>query len=77
MIVCDRCGKKIDRVMNETRQSLNIYSTEGCYIGHSVDLCKECYQEYEIIKRKAESYFMVNKDKPSGIFDNVKYWATV
>ena len=75
MIVCDRCGNKIKRVKDNTRKTLIIYSSAGAYIGHSVDLCDDCLREYERVKHLSESYFMVNKEKPSEIFDTVKYWT--
>lgn len=75
MIVCDRCGAKIIKVKDATKKSLVIYSRQAAYIWHPVDLCDECLREYEKFTHKAESYFMVNKEKPSEIFDTVKYWS--
>lgn len=75
MIVCDRCGNKIIRVHDRTKKTLTVYSHEAAYIGHHVDLCDDCLREYERLTQKAESYFMINKEKPSDIFNGVKYWG--
>lgn len=75
MIVCDRCGSKILTTTAETKQSLIIYQRQAAYIGHNVDLCEDCRRELENVIQKAQSYFMVNKEKPSAIFDTVKYWS--
>ena len=75
MTVCDRCGKKITNKTDNTRKSLFIYSAAAAGIWHGVDLCEDCLYELENYKKIAESYFMVNKDNPKGIFDNVKYWS--
>lgn len=75
MLVCDRCGKKITFANNSTNKVLMLYNRKACYISQNVDLCKDCIIEYEEVMRRAESYFMVNKDKPSEVFDCVKYWT--
>ena len=74
MVVCDRCGKKIIKPINIYQHSIPIYSSQGAYIGHPVDLCEQCNRSLEDYLRKAKSYFMVNKENPEVIFDNVKYW---
>lgn len=73
MLVCDRCGETIRKSDNKT-ESLCIFGTAGSYIWHEVDLCKKCQKELEGYTNKAQSYFMVEKDNPSKIFDNVKYY---
>lgn len=75
MIVCDRCGKKIADRIDKTKQTLFVYETSGAGIWHNVDLCKDCLYELENYKTRVESYFMVNKDNPIDIFNNVKYWS--
>lgn len=74
MIVCDRCGKKITRTTDKTKKTLTVYSAKAAYIGHIVDLCEECNRELEDYLGKAESYFMVNKENPKNIFNDVTYW---
>ena len=75
MIVCDRCGKKITDEMSKTKQTLFIYERAAAGIWHNVDLCKDCLYELENYKKRAESYFMVNKDNPRDVFEEVKYWS--
>lgn len=75
MIVCDRCGKKITDKIDKTKQTLFIYEAAAAGIWHEVDLCRDCLRALEDYKKRAESYFMVNKDNPKDIFDNVKYWT--
>ena len=75
MVICDRCGKKITDKTDKTKQAPFIYETAGSGIWHNVDLCKDCLYELENYKKRAESYFMVNKDNPRDIFDSVKYWS--
>lgn len=74
MIVCDRCGNKIIRSTDDTKNTVTIYRAQGAYIGHYVDLCEKCIREFDDYIGKAQSYFMVNKENPIGIFDGVKYW---
>ena len=75
MIVCDRCGKKITYKNNKTEQTLFIYERAAAGNWHNVDLCKDCLNELEDYKKRAESYFMINKDNPEDAFDKVKYWS--
>lgn len=75
MIICDRCGKKIADKIDNTKQTPFIYKTEGAGIWYNVDLCRDCLRELEDYKKRAQSYFMVNKDNPKDIFDKVKYWS--
>ena len=75
MIICDRCGEKIIDQTDKTKQTLFVYEAAAAGIWHEFDLCRDCLRELEDYKKRAESYFMVNKDKPRNIFDNVKYWS--
>ena len=75
MVICDRCGKKITNTKDKPKKTLTVYAAQAAYIGHIVDLCDECQREFENYIGKAESYFMVNKDNPVNIFDDVKYWV--
>lgn len=75
MIVCDRCGKKITYTNDKTKQTFFIYERAAAGIWHNVDLCKDCSIDLDDYKKRAESYFMVNKDNPKDIFDEVKYWS--
>ena len=74
MIICDRCGNKIVRTTDSTKNSVTIYRAKGAYIGHYVDLCTDCNRKLEEYIGKAQSYFMVNKENPINIFDGTKYW---
>ena len=74
MIVCDRCGSEIKRVSDETKKCITVYKAWGAYIGKYVDLCDECQRELERLVGRAQSYFMVNKEKPSEIFDDVIFY---
>ena len=74
MIVCDRCGNKIAKTTDYTKNTITIYRTQGAYIGHDVDLCEKCTREFNKYIGKSQSYFMVNKENPISIFDGVKYW---
>lgn len=76
MLLCDRCGKELtyqERKNNE-RPVFTIYSAQGAYIGHYVDLCSDCKRQFDDYKGKMESYFMVATDDPIEILDGVKYW---
>ena len=74
MIICDRCGNKIARTTNDTKNTVTIYRAQGAYIGHYVDLCENCNRVFKEYIGKAQSYFMVNKENPIDIFESVKYW---
>ena len=76
MVVCDKCGKKITYPDSYTKKTITIYSAAGAYMGHNVDLCKDCIRKLDDYRNRAESYFMINKENPIEIFDNVKYWST-
>lgn len=75
MIVCDRCGKKITDTRDREEWNPFIYERAAAGMWHKVDLCKDCSRELEDYKKRAESYFMVNKDNPKDIFNGVKYWS--
>ena len=46
MIVCDRCGNKIVKTTDDTKNTIIIYRAQGVYIGHDVDLCEKCTREF-------------------------------
>ena len=75
MRVCDRCGNKvIQRDVSKNTRLVAIYQRAAAYMFNTVDLCDDCLNKLDDCKNKAESYFMVNKENPSEIFDTVKYW---
>lgn len=74
MVVCDRCGKKIIKPINIYQHSIPIYNSQGTYRQYPVDLCEQCNKSLEDYLKKSKSYFMVNKENPEVIFDDVKYW---
>ena len=71
MVVCDRCGNKIDK---RDSVHITIYKQSAAYSGRSVDLCDKCKNKLKDLTDKLESYFMVNKENPESIFIDVKYW---
>ena len=74
MLVCDRCGKKLTYQEKEGADiTLTIYSAEAAYIGHCLDLCKDCRRLYVDYKDKMQSYFMVNED-PMKLLNDEVYW---
>lgn len=74
MLVCDRCGKKLAYQERKYADStMIIYSAQGAYIGHCLDLCPDCHRLFNEYKNKMESYFMVNED-PVQILSNEIYW---
>lgn len=75
MIICDRCGRKIPLLKEENRVYIHSYNTIARWNGQKVDLCDNCLREYQDMMHKAQSYFMVNKEKPSDIFNTVKYYT--
>lgn len=75
MIVCDRCGKEMNFVEPRNRKSITMYSHEYACFGKSIDLCNDCLCVLNSIESKMQSYFMVNKDNPNDIFNDVKYWS--
>ena len=74
MIICDRCGERIINVNSIVNKDLFIYEAAAAGILHNVDLCRNCFVELEKYKKRMESYFMINKNNPRDIFDNVEYW---
>ena len=71
MVVCDRCGCKMDK---SDLVSITIYKQAGAYSCRHVDLCDKCKSQLKNLTDKLESYFMVNKENPESIFIDVKYW---
>ena len=74
MLVCDRCGNKINEKTNKTLCSMTMYRASGAYCCKTVDLCDQCLRELDNFIGKAESYFMTNTENPMDIFENVRYW---
>lgn len=71
MVVCDRCGNKIDK---RDPVNITIYKQSAAYSCRHVDLCDKCKSQLNDLTGRLESYFMINKENPKSIFDNIKYW---
>lgn len=74
MLVCDRCGNKINEKTNKTLQNMTMYRAAGAYCCKTVDLCDQCLRERDTFIGRAESYFMTKTENPMDIFENVRYW---
>jgi len=73
LLVCDRCGIRIDGVASDTKKSITLYNAPKSHFGRTVDLCEKCLSKRKEFIGMAESYFM-NNDNPNELFENVKYW---
>lgn len=73
MVVCDRCGKKMQH--SKEQKCMTMYHAEGAYSKPYVDLCDDCLRKFEDYIGKAQSYFMTEtENEPINIINNVRYW---
>lgn len=75
MVVCDRCGGKVEHPKSKEQKCMTMYCAEGAYTNRYVDLCNDCLRKFENYIGKAQSYFMAETEKePIDIINNVRYW---
>ena len=75
MVVCDRCGGKVECPDKKEQKLMTIYKAQGAYTNRYFDLCDSCLRKFQDYMGKAQSYFMIEtKSEPIDIINNVRYW---